>query len=70
MDLVLVLIACLISDPTSCKQFNIHFNGHATTPMQCMMVSMQELAKWKDQHPQYMPKKWKCLLQSQLYEDA
>ncbi len=56
----LVLSACLLDDPQRCKEVRLAFAGDDVTPMQCMMISPLEIAKWSEGHPKWFAKRWTC----------
>ena len=56
----LILSACLISDPSRCKDVSITYTAEALTPMMCLMQSPAEIAKWADAHPHWFAKRWAC----------
>lgn len=58
--LELVVSVCLISDPTRCKEISLVYSDENLTPMQCLMMSPPEIAKWAEGHPGYFAKKWSC----------
>ncbi|WP_245257635.1 hypothetical protein [Hyphomicrobium zavarzinii] len=34
--------------------------AESVTPMQCMMQSQAEIAKWTEGHPNWVAKRWSC----------
>jgi hypothetical protein len=58
--LELVVFACLHSDHAKCKEVSLTYLSETTTPMQCMMSSAPEIAKWAEHHPRWFAKKWAC----------
>jgi hypothetical protein len=56
----LVLSACLLDDPQRCKEVHLAFAGDDVTPMQCLMMSPLEIAKWSEGHPKWVAKRWTC----------
>lgn len=56
--LVIVLNVCLIADPDKCTY---HFIPVDTPSLQqCIMASPPMIAKWLDEHPKYVLKRWTC----------
>jgi hypothetical protein len=58
--LELAILACLHDNPSRCKDVSLVYMAEALTPMQCMMQSQAEIAKWIDYHPRWFAKKWTC----------
>ncbi len=58
--LELVVSVCLTDDPTRCKEISLLNVDENTTPMQCMMMSQAEIAKWAEGHPKWVAKRWSC----------
>lgn len=58
--LELVLSVCLIDDPARCKDVSLVYSSENLTPMQCMMMSQAEIAKWTEGHPKWVAKRWAC----------
>lgn len=56
----LAIIACLHDNPAKCKDVSLVYMQEAVTPMQCMMQSAPEIAKWSEHHPRWFAKKWSC----------
>ncbi len=57
--LTIVISACLIAEPASCKDYKLPVDGDMDTT-QCAMMAPPFLANWADAHPQWQVKKWKC----------
>lgn len=58
--LELVVSVCLLEDHSRCKEVSLTYMTENTTPMQCMMMSPVEIAKWTEGHPKWFAKKWGC----------
>jgi len=58
--LELVISACLLEDHSRCKDVSLVYMAESVTPMQCMIQSPAELAKWSEGHPKWFVKRWKC----------
>lgn len=58
--LELVLTVCLLEDHSRCKDVGLVYMAESMTPMQCMMRSAPEIAKWQEGHPKWFAKKWFC----------
>jgi len=64
----LFFTACLITNPTICKDYTQQFEGDykQVTPMQCYKQGQTELSKWYNEHldgngkPKYLIKRIKC----------
>lgn len=58
--LELALVACLADDMTRCRDVTLTYMSETTTPMQCMMASQPEIAKWTEANPKWVAKRWTC----------
>lgn len=58
--LVLVISACMIDNPSVCKDARFTFEETNVTPQQCMFYGQQEMSKWLSEHPNYRIMKWRC----------
>jgi len=58
--LELIVSVCLLEDHSRCKDVSLTYMAESTTPMQCMMMSPGEIAKWSESHPKWFAKKWSC----------
>ena len=60
MNLVdLIVLACSISDPTSCRELHLKFD--TTVSLQaCVMQAQPYLAQWAGEHPNLTVKRWHC----------
>ncbi|MFS8036332.1 hypothetical protein ACI7BZ_05070 [Xanthobacter sp. AM11] len=66
----IVLYACLISAPATCREEHINFSMEASAPSACMMSSQAAIAQWSETHPQWQVGRWKCVPGSRLYRDT
>jgi hypothetical protein len=57
--LAIILSACLVSDPTTCKDYKIPLD-ESVDPTRCAMQAAPHFAKWADEHPGWVIKKWQC----------
>ncbi|MGE0024049.1 MAG: hypothetical protein AB7S70_10515 [Hyphomicrobium sp.] len=57
--LSIILSACLISDPHSCKDFKIPLDV-SMDARQCTMAAPPYFAQWAEEHPNWQIKRWKC----------
>lgn len=61
MEFVLIVSACLISNPDSCRDFRVNiYDEQVTTQMQCLSRSQPDMVKIIQEHPGYRITKWKC----------
>lgn len=56
----LVFMACLKVDLATCREQSVTLMGDGLTPMQCMMVSQQQLAVWARDNPRWHVQRWSC----------
>jgi hypothetical protein len=57
--IALVLSACLISDPTVCRDHSIPLLSE-TSATHCMMTAPPHVAQWSEEHPQWRIVRWQC----------
>lgn len=55
----LIVSACLLSDPQSCKTFRLAVTD-LDSPYSCIMAAPPLLPKWSDDHPGWQITKWTC----------
>ena len=55
----LVVLACLIAQPTHCETFHIPFAGEMVTPA-CVWQSQIHAAQWAGEHPEWLVKRVSC----------
>lgn len=55
MDLVLLI--CLITEPTSCRNESL---GAPPAPMACMTAAPAAIAEWSEAHPDWEIRRWRC----------
>lgn len=53
----LVILACLISNPTDCRPPRIPFDGGL---FQCGIFGQADVAKWQTEHPKWRFKRYRC----------
>lgn len=54
-----VIQACLIADPSQCKDHRFPLNEEYDQTS-CMMQAPPYIAKWADDHPGWTVKSWRC----------
>lgn len=57
--MIIVLSACLIAEPSTCKDFKVPLDGDMDTT-QCAMSAPPFFARWSEEHPAWRVKKWRC----------
>ncbi|WP_454914752.1 hypothetical protein [Xanthobacter sediminis] len=65
----IVLYACLISAPATCREEHINFSMEVSAPMACMSTSQATIAQWTETHPQWRVGRWKCVEADRLSHD-
>lgn len=58
--MTIVLSACLMAEPSTCKDHRIALDGDMDTTS-CAMYAPPFFAKWAEDHPGWVIKKWKCV---------
>ena len=56
----LVLSVCLLGEPKVCKDVHLTYVAESVTPMQCLMGSQPQIARWIELHPKWGVKRWRC----------
>ncbi len=57
--MTIILSACLVSDPGTCRDFRLPIDGYWNTT-QCAMYAPPFFARWSNQHPGWEIKRWRC----------
>ncbi|MFC6789750.1 hypothetical protein ACFQE0_09050 [Methylobacterium komagatae] len=58
--MLLLLSACLIAQPATCRDEQIPVGGGAANAFICLRNSQSVLAQWQDEHPCWHVEKWRC----------
>ncbi len=64
--LTIVISACLIADPSSCRDYTLPVDGDMDA-MRCALEAPPFLATWQQSHPQWTVRRWKC--QPAIFDD-
>ena len=56
----LIISACMISSPQTCKDIHLTYMDKIATPFQCMRYGQPEMAKWSVTNPDWNIKKFRC----------
>jgi len=65
----IVLYACLISAPATCREERINFTMEAAAPLACISTSQATIAQWSETHPQWRVGRWKCVPGDRMSHD-
>ena len=57
----LLIIACLMSAPTTCEEFILPFD-RPIGMRGCMFEAQFRLVRWQEDWPDWMIKRWRCSL--------
>lgn len=57
--LELVLIVCLSAEPDRCQTIYLREGGPGSM-MQCLFNGAKQAAKWAEEHPGYVVRRWTC----------
>ena len=63
MEYVMVIVACLSTEPGQCRDFEVQLDDTATMQT-CALFGQAEVAEWKRSHPKYDVSKYRCLTSS------
>lgn len=58
--MTIILSACLIADPSQCKNFRLPISGDMDS-LRCAMSAPPHFAKWMEEHPAWRVMRWKCV---------
>lgn len=56
----LVLSACLIAMPATCKDVHLSFVAENVTAMQCMLNGQPHMAQWVEANPKWRITRFRC----------
>ncbi|MFZ2556190.1 MAG: hypothetical protein WAZ27_01475 [Minisyncoccia bacterium] len=56
----LVVVVCMIDQPSRCKDVTLTFESETVTSQQCEMYGQMEMAKWIGENPNWGIRKWNC----------
>lgn len=66
----IVLYACLVSAPATCREEHINFSMEASATSACIMSSQAAIAQWTQSHPQWQVGRWKCVPANRLSHET
>lgn len=59
--MTIILSACLIANPTECKDFRIPLNvSELMSTNQCAIFAPPYFAQWAQENPAWEVRKWRC----------
>jgi hypothetical protein len=61
----LIVLACLISDPSRCQDVALKYSHEATSMRECAMSSQIETARWSGDNPDWQIKRMSCVRPTQ-----
>lgn len=67
--MVMLIVACLLSDPASCDKFRVDLLEEVT-PQQCIVASQQILAEWQALHPDRHIERGRCVPVGRVGKDG
>lgn len=56
----LIISACMVTNPATCKDVHLTYLKEIASPYQCMRVGQPEMAKWSISNPKWAIRKWRC----------
>jgi hypothetical protein len=66
--MVMLILACLLSDPSSCKTFQMPLSEDITM-MQCARFSQTIMADWQKYHPERHIERGRCVPADRVEHD-
>lgn len=64
--MIMLILGCLLGDPSSCEQDRIVMQQLDAPPMACLANSQSLLAEWKAGHPERFVKEFKCVSKKRI----
>jgi hypothetical protein len=58
--LAIVVSACLVANPTECRDFALPLAVEKVDVLRCAMVAPTYFAQWASEHPEWQVKSWTC----------
>ena len=55
----LVILACLMKEPSHCEAFDVSFFA-PTHVMECLVRGQMFMARWAEEHPDWVVRRWRC----------
>ena len=55
----LMLLVCLMAQPDRCEEIYLREEGPVSM-MQCLFNGPKQAARWAEDHPGYVVKRWRC----------
>jgi hypothetical protein len=56
----IVLVVCLLADPSKCKEQRLEGVVETSDPGRCAVASVPYMAEWMNGHPAYKLVSWRC----------
>ncbi|MDX2265928.1 MAG: hypothetical protein NW215_13285 [Hyphomicrobiales bacterium] len=56
----IIVLACLVADPSQCKDQRLPDLVDTDNPFRCSFLSMPYVAQWQGENPKWIVKKWRC----------
>ncbi|GJD43556.1 hypothetical protein AFCDBAGC_1408 [Methylobacterium cerastii] len=67
--MLILLSACLLSQPTQCHDDQIPMSYQGTNPFICLRHAQSVLAEWQAAHPELHVAKWRCAVRGTVPRD-
>jgi hypothetical protein len=61
----LIVIACLVSEPSRCQDVALKYSHEATSMRECAMSGQIEAARWSGDNPDWQVKRMSCVRPTQ-----
>lgn len=62
--LAIILSACLLNDPATCRDFKVPLNADIDIT-RCAMFAPPHFSQWANEHPGWQIKRWRCTAASE-----
>jgi len=66
---LILLSACLIAQPATCRDERIELSYEATSAFVCLRHAQGALATWQASHPEWHVARWRCASKETLPKD-
>lgn len=67
--MLILLSACLIASPTTCKEERVNWSYEESNYFGCVVQSQAVLAEWQTSHPEWRVTRWKCVARNAVPTD-
>jgi hypothetical protein len=59
--MLILLIACLVASPSTCREERISWSFEGTSQVACFAKSQHAIVRWQEEHPLWRVARWRCV---------